>query len=78
MPADSTARGGRTASGRQDRPKLCAPFAEQERPGGGPAARVFDRERVLRLYRRGATVREIARKLSIGLGTVARALKSRP
>jgi DNA invertase Pin-like site-specific DNA recombinase len=45
------------------------------RPVGRPK-KVFDREEVVRLRRRGMSVRAIAQQLGIGSGTVVRALRT--
>jgi transposase len=42
----------------------------------GRPKKVFDREEVVRLHRRGVSVRAIAKQLEIGSGTVVRALKN--
>ena len=39
--------------------------------------RIFDRERVIELRRQGLSLRQIARRLGLGLGTVARTLQER-
>ena len=40
--------------------------------------KVFDQERVVTLRRQGLPLREIARRLHLGLGTVTRTLKEHP
>jgi DNA invertase Pin-like site-specific DNA recombinase len=40
--------------------------------------KIFDRDHVRELRRQGLSIRQIARRLSLGLGTVTRALRERP
>jgi DNA invertase Pin-like site-specific DNA recombinase len=39
--------------------------------------KIFDRDEVVTLYRQGHSLRQIAKRLGLGLGTVTRALKER-
>lgn len=40
--------------------------------------KIFDREEVVQLRRRGLSLRQIAERMNLGLGTVGRALHGRP
>jgi transposase len=39
--------------------------------------RIFDREQVVRLRQQGLSMRQIAKKMGVGLGTVTRTLRER-
>ena len=45
-------------------------------PVGRPK-RIFNRERVIELRRHGASIRQIAKHLGVGVGTVTRTLQAR-
>jgi DNA invertase Pin-like site-specific DNA recombinase len=44
----------------------------------GRPRRIFNRERVIEMRQSGATIRQIAKKLGVGLGTVTRLLPLNP
>ena len=52
--------------------------AKSKRPGPAHRPRkIFDRKKVVRLHQEGLSLRQIAKSMGIGLGTVSRTLQER-